>query len=360
MIETMDLQKIFHTNGGETRAVDGISLRVSDGEVFGILGPNGAGKTTFFRLLSCLLKPSSGTAKVSGFDITSEPMKVRERIGLLCEEPGLYDKQSVNDNLELFGSLYNLDGHRTEQRIGDLADSLEFKDLLEKKAGTLSKGQRQKVSLARALLHEPEVLLLDEPTANLDPETAENVRTAIRELHEAEKRTILVTSHNLDEVQRICDKVAIIDEGKVVESGSIDALSSKVWAGRKITINLKADHALERLSWLDDIRNKNPIVTKVDLLSGLSGSPSSSASTPPAAISPPLRYRLEVLLVDTASEEDRENVTSEVVKTIATASDLKVTSVEAAKHSLQEVYLKLVREKAEDDSQTGPNDSEGS
>ena len=359
MIESVGLQKAFRAGGGETKAVDGVSLRVNDGEVFGILGPNGAGKTTFFRLLSCLLKPTGGTAQVSGYDIIREPMKVRERIGLLCEEPGLYDRQSVNGNLELFGALYGLDPSRTKRRIGDLAGSLEFKDLLEKKAGTLSKGQRQKVSLARALLHEPDVLLLDEPTANLDPETAEKVRGSIRKLHEDEGRTVLVTSHNLDEVQRICERVAIIDEGKVVESGSIEALSSKAWAGRKVTINLRADHALEDRSWLAGIRKRHPVVTKVDLLPGQSGGSPSVAGVPPAAPSPLLRYRLEVVLADTASEEDRENVTSEVVRTIATATDLKVTSVEAAKRSLQEVYLKLVREKEGADVRAESDDSEG-
>jgi sodium transport system ATP-binding protein len=349
MIETTDLQKAFHSKWGETKAVDGISLRINEGEVFGILGPNGAGKTTFFRLLSCLLKPTGGTAEVSGYDIIREPMKVRERIGLLCEEPGLYDKQSVNDNLELFGALYGLDASRTKQRVSDLAGSLEFRDLLGKRAGTLSKGQRQKVSLARALLHEPEVLLLDEPTANLDPETAEKVRNSIRALHEDEKRTVLVTSHNLDEVQRICEKVAIIDEGKVVESGAIDVLSSRIWAGRKVTINLRADHALEGTPLLDQIRREQPVVTSVDLVPGASGglTPTGAKASP---LIPPIHYRLEVVLRDSASEDDQENVTSELVKIIATATDLRVTSVEAARHSLQEVYLKLLRDKEQDEA----------
>ena len=335
-------------------AVDRLSLEINDGEVFGILGPNGAGKTTFFRLLSCLLKPSAGTAELSGYDIVREPMRVRERVGLLCEEPSLYDRQSVRDNLELFGELYGLDKIRTKDRIQELARSLDFQNLLEKNAGTLSKGQRQRISLARALLHEPEVLLLDEPTANLDPETAENVRDSIKDLQKDQKRTILVNSHNLDEIQRICERVAIIDDGRIVESGSIRNLSDKLWTGKRVSIILKADRALEKQAWLRDIEKQFPKITSVTLVPEFSEEGLGDTKTNLDSHTAP-HYRLEIILSNSASDEEKEDVTSGAIKIITATTDLKITSVETAKHSLQEVYLKLLRDKRDDEEQDSKN-----
>lgn len=276
-------------------------------------------------------------------------MEVRGRVGLLCEEPGLYDRQSVRDNLDLFGALYGLDKSRAEERVGDLAESLDFRDLLEKKAGTLSKGQRQKVSLARALLHEPEVLLLDEPTANLDPVTAELVRDSIRSL-KTEKRTILVSSHNLDEVQRMCERVAVIDDGEVLGAGPIETLSNKLWMAKTVNISLKADRRLEGQGWLREIE-KLPIVDTVSL------EPESVAQSPLEDVlrpqrSPPLYYVLEVVLTESATEEEAENVTSGIVKVIATSVDARVTKVARARHSLQDTYLKLLHDKGVDDKVT--------
>jgi ABC-type multidrug transport system ATPase subunit len=340
MIKTLDLRKRFTSKSQAVVALDGVDLEINEGEVFGILGPNGAGKTTFFRLLSCLLRPTSGTAEVSGYDIVREPMKVRESVGLLCEEPSLYDKQSVADNLDLFGALYGMGKSGTTVRIKELASLLGFQNLLNKKTGTLSKGQRQKVSLARALLHEPDVLLLDEPTANLDPEVAENVRNSIKTLQrdDSKKRTILVSSHNLDEVQRLCGRVAIIDEGRVVKSGSVEDLSNKLWSGRKkVSISLKSNHIVEKgeQRWMDDVKKSFPLVTSISLIPTLQAI--STGESP--------HYSLEIEFPDSTTEEEQEDAISEMIRMISASKDLRITSVEKAKHSLQDVYLKLLHDK---------------
>jgi len=208
LIETENLTKKFD---GLT-AVDGVTFSVEEGEVFGFLGPNGAGKTTTVRMLCCLISKTSGTAKVAGYDVgnDADSLKIRRLIGLVPDNVGLYESLTAYDNLDFYGKLYD----RTEsQRKESIAALLKMLELWEKKdvpVATFSKGMKQKLAIALALVHDPQILFMDEPTANLDPEAAKTVRDFILELKK-QKKTIFLNTHNLDEAQRICDRIAILN-----------------------------------------------------------------------------------------------------------------------------------------------------
>jgi ABC-2 type transport system ATP-binding protein len=197
---------------GDRWAVRGIDLDVRRGEVLGLLGPNGAGKTTTVRLLTALIEPSEGTAAVDGFDVRERPDDVRARVGILTETPGLYDKLSATANLDFFGRLYGLDPAARAERIERYLRLFDLWDRRDDVAGTFSKGMKQKLAIARALLHDPAVVFLDEPTAALDPEAAFVVREAIETLRRA-GRTIVLATHNLDEADRLCDRIAFVRGG---------------------------------------------------------------------------------------------------------------------------------------------------
>jgi ABC-2 type transport system ATP-binding protein len=199
---------------GERWAVRGIDLEVHQGEVLGLLGPNGAGKTTTVRLLTALIEPTEGTAAVDGFDVRTQPDEVRARVGILTETPGLYDKLSASTNLDFFGRLYGLDAGVRAERIERYLRLFGLWERRDEVTGTFSKGMKQKLAIGRALLHDPAVVFLDEPTAALDPEAAFIVREAIEELRKV-GRTIVLATHNLDEADRLCDRIAFVRAGFV-------------------------------------------------------------------------------------------------------------------------------------------------
>ena len=237
-----DLTKKF----GDLMAVDHLELNVPEGSIYGLLGPNGAGKSTTIRLLCTLLNPSEGTASVGGFDIIESPVSVREITGVMPEESNhtLYAAMSAYDNLEYFGKLYGVPEAEIPDRIEEL---LTFMGLWERKddpAGGLSTGNRQRLALCRALLHRPRVVLMDEPTSALDPIAAKKVRELIISLAAKYKQTFFINSHNLAEVQRMCDRIAIIDKGRILLSGNTKELRSKLQATQNFTIRVNDD--LER------------------------------------------------------------------------------------------------------------------
>ncbi len=197
---------------GDLWAIRGMDLEVLRGEVLGLLGPNGAGKTTTVRMLTALIEPTEGRASVDGLDVVEHPEAVRARVGILTETPGLYDKLSATANLEFFGRLYGLDAATRAARIERYLRLFSLWDRRDDIAGTFSKGMKQKLAIARALLHEPAVVFLDEPTAALDPEAAYVVREAIEALRRS-GRTIVLATHNLDEADRLCDRVAFVRGG---------------------------------------------------------------------------------------------------------------------------------------------------
>ncbi len=234
MIDTENLTKNF----GNVKAVDSVTLHVDEGEVFGFLGPNGAGKTTTVRMLACLVAKSSGSAMIGGYEIaksTDQP-KIRRMIGLLTENVGLYEELSAYDNLDIYGRYYKLGEQKRKERIEYLLKLLELWEKKDVPAGTFSKGMKQKLAIARALIHDPEVLFLDEPTASLDPEASKTVRDFILELKK-EKRTIFLNTHLLDEAERICDRVAIL-KTSLITSGSPQELRQSL-SGRKVKVQLQ-------------------------------------------------------------------------------------------------------------------------
>ena len=213
MIDAENLTKNF----GTITAVDNLSLHVNDGEVFGFLGPNGAGKTTTVRMLCCLISKTSGTARIAGFDVGSEAdaLKIRKLIGFVPDNVGLYEDLTAYENLDYYGKLYKCTETQIKENIQRFLTMLGLWEKKDSAAGTFSKGMKQKLAIARALIHDPEILFMDEPTANLDPESAKTVREFILKL-KSEKKTIFLNTHNLDEAQRICDRIGILNTKLII------------------------------------------------------------------------------------------------------------------------------------------------
>lgn len=306
MIDTENLTKKF----GNLTALDNLSLHVNDGEVFGFLGPNGAGKTTTIRMLCCLISKTSGTANIGGYEIgnKNDSLKIRKIIGLVPDNVGLSEHLTAYDNLDFYGKIYDCS---ESQRKESIKHFLEMLGLWEKRnalAGTFSKGMKQKLSIARALIHDPQILFLDEPTANLDPESAKTVRAFILELKK-QKKTIFLNTHNLDEAQRICDKIGILNT-KLRATGTPEDLEQGV-RGRRTVIELA---------------HVNDVVLKA-----LKKLPLKN-----------LTNEGNKIMFDVVDPE-KENWT--VVEAIVLAGG-HVNLVNVVGSSLEDVYLKLVRESA--------------
>jgi ABC-2 type transport system ATP-binding protein len=222
LIEARDLTKRF----GDLDAVDGLSLRVSGGSILALLGPNGAGKTTTIRMLASILRPTSGEARIAGYDVLTQAADVRRNVGLLTEHHGLYTRMRGEDYLQFFGQIYGLDAEECRRRTRALLQQFGLWDARPLRLGEYSKGMRQKLALARALLHEPPVLLLDEPTSAMDPASAHLVRASIFHLRQP-GRTIVVCTHNLVEAESLADEIAIIHHGRIVAQGTAQDLKRK-------------------------------------------------------------------------------------------------------------------------------------
>ncbi len=237
MIEAYDLHKIF----GTFHAVRGLNLHVDSGEVVALLGANGAGKTTTVRMLSAILKPSSGSARISGHDVETEPEAVRRKVGLLTEFPGLYTRMRPIEYLQFFGALQSMTAIESTRRGELLLKQFGLWDAREKRLDSYSKGMKQKVSLIRALLHDPPVLYLDEPTTAMDPHSARTVRDAMLELRAA-RRTILLTTHNLMEAEDLADRIVIIRSGHVLAEGTFAQLSQRFMGAPQWDVQLSQPH----------------------------------------------------------------------------------------------------------------------
>jgi ABC-2 type transport system ATP-binding protein len=262
MITVSDLTKKY----ARTTAVDHISFQVEKGEIVGFLGPNGAGKTTTMRMLTCFLPPTSGAATVAGFDVLEQSLEVKRRIGYLPETPPLYPEMRTREYLRFVGALKGLSGAELDQRVDVVAEKCAVADVREKVIGKLSKGYRQRVGLAQAIIHNPEVLILDEPTAGLDPKQINETRDLIKGL--AGDHTIILSTHILPEVEQICEKVIIISRGHLVATDSVDNLQNRARgigsilvevAGRNGAIDAAAvQDKLARIAGVSRVATKEP------------------------------------------------------------------------------------------------------
>lgn len=301
MITTENLTKKFKDN----TAVDRLNLEVKEGEVFGFLGPNGAGKTTTIRMLTCLITPSEGNARVNGYDIKTQAMQVRRTTGILTETPGLYDNLSAQRNLEIFAQLYEVQDVR-----GQIEKYLRMLGLWEQRhdpAATFSKGMKQKIAIARALIHEPKIVFLDEPTSALDPEAARLVRDFIADMRK-EGRTIFLCTHNLDEADRLCDRIALF-KTHLLTVDSPANLRTTIF-GRKVVFHLRqiTPNLVQSLQSIPVIKQIKSVENKL------------------------------VITMD-----DPENNNPLIVRTLVEAG-ADIQFVGELRHSLEDVYLQLINQ----------------
>ncbi len=254
MIEVDGLAKRF----GDFTAVDHISFAVEKGTVFGFLGPNGAGKSTAIRMLCTLLRPTEGNARVVGYDIVKEQSQVRQHIGLVAEKIILYDQLTAEENLTLFGRLNNLPEEQIKQAIDKWLDRLHMEAWRKHRAGTFSTGMKQRINVARALLHHPNVLFLDEPTLGLDPQTTHAIHEFILELRE-EGITIVLTTHDMVEAETLCQQIAIIDQAKIVALDTTTNLKRLLSADNTTVIDVEIANLSE--SMLSQLKNLESIAS---------------------------------------------------------------------------------------------------
>jgi len=306
MIQTKDLTKVFKLGKKDKKeiiAVEALTLNVSEGEVFGFLGPNGAGKTTTVRMLTSLIGPSKGTASVNGFTLGKQDRDIRRTVGILTETPGMYERLSAEMNLKIFAQLYDV-----EDVAGAVKKYLQMLGLYERRAdpvGSFSKGMRQKLAIARAILHEPKVLFLDEPTSGLDPEAAKMVRDFIEGLKE-HGRTIFMCTHNLDEADRLCDRIGIFKQ-RLIAVDTPQALRQQLY-GRKVVFHLRELNP----QWIQMIK----VLPFVDQAEEVNGK-----------------------LVISLENPERDN--SEIIRMLVSAG-ADILFVGELRHSLEQIYLEML------------------
>jgi ABC-2 type transport system ATP-binding protein len=245
VIETFGLTKKF----GEFTAVNEVSISVKEGEILGVVGPNGAGKSTLIKMLCTILAPTAGTASIMGFDIVKDSQKVRSIVGYLPEEPRVYDYMSGEEFLSFFADVYG----KGRERIPELLEFVGLEEHARRKIAEYSKGMKHRISLARALIHDPQVLILDEPTMGLDPASSRDVRERIKSMRSSGK-TILVCTHYMDEADFLCDKLAVMNRGRIAAVGKPEELKAKVAKQRYLAVVIKEDGLMGKLA--DEVGGK--------------------------------------------------------------------------------------------------------
>jgi len=263
MIEFLDVSKFF----GEHKALSNASIKIEDGITIGIVGPNGAGKTTLIRLLCGILKPTSGQILVNGMDLQKHSTDIKKIIGYLPEEPNLYERPKASELLEYFGLLYGVPSDKIKQRIDELLDLVGLSDRKDWRVSSFSKGMRQRLAISRALIHDPKIIVFDEPTMGLDPLTSIKIREFIKSLKK--DKTIILCTHYMYEAEQLCDKIAIIDKGKIKAYDTIDNLKKDYIKEKTFKVGLKnmRKEVLDKISHDDKLRieekGENYLVIKV-------------------------------------------------------------------------------------------------
>ncbi|MCA9050587.1 MAG: ATP-binding cassette domain-containing protein [Planctomycetaceae bacterium] len=226
MIRVLGLTKEFHDINGVFRALDDVSFEVHPGEIYGLLGPNGAGKTTCLRILSTVLKPTRGVAEVAGINVMHDAEGVRRRIGFMSCNTGIYDRMTAREMVEYFGRLYGIPEDQLQDRVEHIFDVLKMQDIRDRLGAHMSTGMKQKVSIARTIVHDPPVIIFDEPTSGLDVLVARNVLQAVADLKEQGK-CIIFSTHIMREVEKLCDRIAVIHRGRIVDEGTLPELAER-------------------------------------------------------------------------------------------------------------------------------------
>jgi len=313
-IKVENLSKVFYNKKKETEkerevwALNNASFEVKKGEIFGLLGPNGAGKTTAIRCIAGILKPYSGTIYINEENIQQDAHLFRKKMGFLTENHGHYEHLSVYDNLSFFGSFYDIED--LDQRIEAVLTRMGLYDRKNLRAGKLSKGQKQRLAIARAILHDPQILFFDEPTSGLDPIASVKVRELILGL-KGKSRTLFINSHNLEEVQKTCDRVAILDLGKIKRIGSPTELRKDLFKTQEMICTLK-----------------NPVTPQMNAML--------------AGIDLIKQYRVEDKKIFVYSD-DIDETTPIIVKKLVSL-DAKILQVSRTVHSLEDIYIKLMED----------------
>ena len=247
MIIADSLVKVFPTSdGGEKRAVDELTFVVGEGQIYGLLGPNGAGKTTTLRMLSGLMSPTSGSARLAGHDVATDPTEVKKVLGFLTANTGLYQRLTARELLVYFAELHQMDRERATARAGQLIDWLGIGDFAESRCGALSTGQKQRVNIARALVADPPILIMDEPTLGLDVLSNRVILEYIKRERDNGK-TIILSTHYLDEAEDMCDVIGLLHDGKLIAEGNLEVLRNLAGKERLSSIFLKLIHADEQV-----------------------------------------------------------------------------------------------------------------
>ncbi|MDO9096558.1 MAG: ATP-binding cassette domain-containing protein [Candidatus Methanoperedens sp.] len=257
VIKTEALTKKY----GKLTAVDQLNLEVEEGEIFGLLGPNGAGKTTLISMLCTILKPTSGKAWVNGFDVLKEPGKVRKSIGIVFQQPSVDDLLTGRENLAMHNLLFGVPRDIRKQRIDEVLSIVNLEKRADDLVNTYSGGMRRRLELARGIMHHPKILFLDEPTLGLDPQTREHIWAYIQELAEKECTTVMLTTHYMEEAEQLCDRVAIIDYGKIVVLDSPETLKSRIVGD---VVKLKQQNpdidSLRKLDYVKNVQEKDGLL----------------------------------------------------------------------------------------------------
>ncbi|MFZ2096834.1 MAG: ABC transporter ATP-binding protein [Anaerolineales bacterium] len=260
MIETKDLAKTYRSNGSAVEAVKGINLIVNKGEIFSLLGPNGAGKTTTISMISGLTEPTRGDAFIGGYSITQQPLEAKRLLGVVPQEIALYPSLSARHNLEFFGQMYGLSGKDLARRIDEMLDFVELRERQSDKIETYSGGMKRRINIAAGLLHDPQVVYMDEPTVGIDPQSRRRILDTVKLLREQRGMTVLYTTHLMEEAQELSDRVGIIDHGEIIALGTPGDLIQQV--GEQDRLILKVGDAVVGDELLQQIRTSVEGVTQ--------------------------------------------------------------------------------------------------